>query len=119
MSSFAVLVTADPAQQPQSHLSALAFCHALLDGGHSLSQVFFYNDGVRAAATPDDEPSRSLTQRWQSLGERSELTLTACVSAAERRGIKNGTLLPGFELAGLGQLADATLRADRTITFAG
>jgi tRNA 2-thiouridine synthesizing protein D len=40
-----------------------------------------------------------------------------CVAAALRRGIKDEVLAPGFRISGLGQLVDAGIKADRTVTF--
>ena len=41
----------------------------------------------------------------------------AYVAAALRRGIKDEVLAPGFRISGLGQLVDAGIKADRTVTF--
>ena len=43
--------------------------------------------------------------------------VVVCVAAALRRGIKDEVLAPGFRISGLGQLVDAGIKADRTVTF--
>jgi tRNA 2-thiouridine synthesizing protein D len=43
--------------------------------------------------------------------------LVVCVAAALRRGIQEEVLAPGFRISGLGQLVDAGIKADRTVTF--
>ncbi len=89
-------------------------------------RVFFYQDGVMVANSlqwlPDDQ--RSLTHEWQKLNIR----LPVCVSAALARGITDEqnaqrhqisqyNLAQGFELVGLGELADAVQSAQRLIQF--
>ncbi len=39
------------------------------------------------------------------------------MAAALRRGIKDEVLAPGFRISGLGQLVDAGIKCDRTVTF--
>ena len=89
-------------------------------------RVFFYQDGVQVANNlqwiPDDQ--RNLTAEWQKLA----ITLPVCVSAALARGITDeenakrhqihtANLAHGFELVGLGELADAVQSTDRLIQF--
>lgn len=89
-------------------------------------RVFFYQDGVQVANDlqwfPDDQ--RNLKQEWQKLGIR----LPVCVSAALARGITDASnaqrhslqqhnLAQGFELVGLGELADAVQSCSRLIQF--
>ncbi|MGL6162101.1 sulfurtransferase complex subunit TusD [Microbulbifer sp.] len=114
----------------QSASSALRFARALLRQGHEIHRVFFYCDGVHngsaLSAPPQDEPD--LVADWQSLQERHRLDLVVCIAAAQRRGLLNenealrlekpaANLAEGFELSGLGQLADAAVKSDRLITF--
>lgn len=116
----------------QSAASALRFARALLTQGHHLYRVFFYCSGVHngsaLAAPPQDETD--LVSEWQALQREHNLDLVICIAAAQRRGILSekesqrlekpaGNLAEGFELAGLGQLADAAANSDRLITFGG
>ncbi|MCX7902650.1 MAG: hypothetical protein N2483_10290 [Burkholderiaceae bacterium] len=39
------------------------------------------------------------------------------MAAGLRRGIVEGSLAPGFRIAGLGQLIDAGIKADRLVVF--
>lgn len=127
---YALLVLAPPYSQEASH-SAIRFAQALLTQGHILETVFFYHDGVYNAARvqhpPQDEPS--LVKQWQLLGENSGTSLQVCIAAGIKRGITTEgeakryaepleTLASGFELAGLGQLVQATAVCDRVMTFA-
>ncbi len=114
-------------QAPQT---ALHFAKALLAEGHEIIRVFFYQDGVNTATTlaspPQDESH--LPQQWQMFIQENNLDAVVCIAAALRRGIVNdaeasryqlpaSNLADGYELSGLGQLLDATLIADRVITF--
>lgn len=116
-----LLVTAPPT-------SILAW-HALgLAQAMQISQVpfrvFFYQDGVLVANAlqwvPDDQ--RNLATEWLKL----EIPLPVCVSAALTRGItdqdnakrhqlKSTNLADGFQLVGLGELADAVQSSSRIV----
>lgn len=111
--------------------SAILAWHALglaqaLKAKQQKFRVFFYQDAVCVANNlqwvPDDQ--RNLTIEWQKLAIR----LPVCVSAALARGITDQdnaqrhqihthNLAQGFDLVGLGELADAVQSADRLIQF--
>lgn len=112
--------------------SALRFARAVVDQGHELFRVFFYADGVHngsaLAAPPQDE--QDLLTPWQTLRQEMGVDLVVCIAAAQRRGVLShseaerlerpaANLADGFELGGLGQLADATAQSDRVVTFGG
>ena len=114
-------------QAPQT---ALHFARAVLAGGHEIIRVFFYQDGVNTATTlaspPQDESN--LPVEWQQFVHLHKLDAVVCIAAALRRGLVNSTeanryrlpasnLADEYELSGLGQLLDATVSADRVITF--
>lgn len=114
----------------QAAYSALQFCRAAIDAGHSVSQVFFYQDGVTQAsvlsATLQDEFD-PLSQ-WLALAQDHGVELVVCVSAGERRGVigaeqavefgkPSANLHPAFKVEGLGVLHAASLASDRTVTF--
>lgn len=110
--------------------SALRFARALLDAGHSLYRVFFYGDGIHngSALTAPPQDEQDLLSQWQQLQQAHDLDLVVCIAAAQRRGLLSDSeagrlekpaanLAAGFELAGLGQLAEATAVSDRVVTF--
>ena len=118
-----LLITSAPTSIYAWH--ALGLAQALKTKDENF-RVFFYQDGVMVANSlqwlPDDQ--RSLTHEWQKLNIR----LPVCVSAALARGITDEqnaqrhqisqyTLAQGFELVGLGELADAVQSAQRLIQF--
>ena len=118
-----LLITSAPTSIYAWH--ALGLAQALKTKNENF-RVFFYQDGVMVANSlqwlPDDQ--RSLTHEWQKLNIR----LPVCVSAALARGITDEqnaqrhqisqyNLAQGFELVGLGELADAVQSAQRLIQF--
>lgn len=118
-----LLITSAPSAIHAWH--ALGLAQALKAKNQDF-RVFFYQDAVSVANNlqwvPDDQ--RNLTTEWQKLSIR----LPVCVSAALARGITDQenakrhqipshNLAQGFELVGLGELADAVQTCDRIIQF--
>ena len=118
-----LLITSAPTSIHAWHALGLA---QSLHEKHEEFRVFFYQDGVSVANdlqwVPDDQ--RNLKTEWQKLSIR----LPVCVSAALARGISDEenakrhqlqqfNLAHGFELVGLGELADAVECADRVLQF--
>ncbi|UAB70055.1 sulfurtransferase complex subunit TusD [Vibrio sp. SCSIO 43132] len=114
----------------QSARNAYQFAQALLEKGHTLVSVFFYQDGVsngtQLSVPANDE--FDLTKAWQSLAKEHQVRLETCVAAALRRGIVSEdeasqhelgqhNLASEFEQAGLGSLAEAMLQQDRVVQF--
>ncbi|ROS00074.1 tRNA 2-thiouridine synthesizing protein D [Sinobacterium caligoides] len=126
---YSIAIYGSPYGNPSS-LTALRFSEALLASEHQLLRVFFYHDAVHTAsllATPPQDES-SLYDGWRQLAEKHNLDLVICVAAALKRGILDEqeagrwnklshNLGPAFTLSGLGQLIDATIKADRHISF--
>jgi tRNA 2-thiouridine synthesizing protein D len=126
---YTLLVTG-PAYGTQQASSALLFARALLAAGHQLESIFFYREGVLNAnqltAPASDEVD--LVRAWQALRQEQGVVLNVCVAAALRRGVTDpqeatrlqlagSNLQPGFELSGLGALAEAALSCDRLVQF--
>lgn len=101
----------------------LGLAKALIQQNVSVS-VFFYQDAANIANRlnwrPSDEPN--LTQAWQAL----PIERRVCVSTALARGITDRdnserhdlsgeNLADGFQLVGLGELADLVLQASHMI----
>lgn len=118
-----LLITSAPTSIHAWH--ALGLAQALQQKSEAF-RVFFYQDGVAVANelqwVPDDQ--RNLKTEWQKLSIR----LPVCVSAALARGISDAhntkrhqlsqhNLAAGFELVGLGELADAVQSTERLIQF--
>lgn len=118
-----LLITTAPTSVHAWHAFELA--KALIDQQQNV-RIFFYQDGVHVANQlqwlPDDQ--RNLAVEWAKL----EIRLPVCVSAALTRGITDhenavrhhlntSNLAQGFELVGLGELADAVQSSDRLLRF--
>ncbi len=119
---------------PDLASTALGFAEALVDQGHEIYRLFFFNEGVlNGAALPQAKSagasSSSPLERWQGLIQKHELDAVVCVTSAQKRGIVPGdanqnsaganylSVAEGFTIGGLGQLIDATVNSDRIITF--
>jgi tRNA 2-thiouridine synthesizing protein D len=127
---FALVVYGAP-HAAQGPATALAFARAAVKGGHEVVRVFFYLDGVHNASAlavpPQDE--RDLVAEWAALAESHGVELAVCIAASLKRGVigadeaeryekPHHNLHPAFTIAGLGQLIDAAIAADRVLTFA-
>ena len=115
---FAIQINEGPYQHQASD-SAYHFAKAALEKGHEVMRVFFYHDGVYNATKLTEPPQddRHIVNRWSALKAQHGVDLVVCVAAALRRGIKDEVLAPGFRISGLGQLVDAGIKCDRTVTF--
>lgn len=128
---YAVVINGAPLDS-QAARSAFYFCQSLLKQGHELTRVFFYgaavHTGNRFSISAQDETS--VTSQWQALAATANTELVLCIAAAQRRGVlsdaeakRHGvigdSLAQGFVLGGLGQLAEASILADRVVTFNG
>ncbi len=126
---FTIVLHAAP-YTSQASLSALRFAQAALAAGHEIVRVFFYYDGVFNAnefsVAPQDE--FDLVKAWSSLLQANGIDAVTCVSSALKRGIVDAREARRHELhgcnlqepavlSGLGQLVDASLASDRTISF--
>ncbi|MBT5485010.1 MAG: sulfurtransferase complex subunit TusD [Gammaproteobacteria bacterium] len=126
---FSIVINGAPWSSP-SALSALQFAETVLDSGHDIYRLFFYQDGVLNSSClcvpPQDE--EDIPARWQALIESNDIDAVVCAASALKRGIldkaeedrydKSGhNLRQGFTISGLGQLIDATQQSDRVISF--
>ncbi|CDL83450.1 sulfurtransferase complex subunit TusD [Xenorhabdus szentirmaii] len=127
--SYCLLVTG-PAYGTQQASTAYQFAQALIASGHKLHSVFFYRDGIQNAnqlvAPANDE--FDLVRAWQGLASQHSCSLFVCIAAALRRGVVDhqqasemnlptANLAEGFELSGLGSLAEAMMLCDRVVQF--
>ena len=128
---FAIVILSPP--QAPSARRALRFCEALLAGGHELSRLFLYRDGVHNAshATVSGQDESDLPARWRELIERHQIDAVVCIAAALKRGLldenearrydREGAVnvRAPWQLSGLGQLHEAVQDADRLLCFGG
>lgn len=127
--SYALVVNGG-AYGSQSSRSALLFAQAVINAGHKVSRVFFYQDGVLngSALTVPANDELNIVEAWQELAKAHDIALETCVAAALRRGIiskeeaqlhqlSSDNLAQGFVQSGLGALAEAMLTQDRVVQF--
>ncbi|GLT16350.1 sulfurtransferase TusD [Vibrio zhanjiangensis] len=114
----------------QSARTAYQFASSLINQGHRLVSVFFYQDGVTngtSLSVPANDEF-DLANAWQVLAQKHNVRLETCVAAALRRGVvsqdeasqhnlKQHNLANGFHQAGLGSLAEAMLTQNRVVQF--
>ena len=113
-------------------MTAARFARSVLARGHSISRVFFLDEGTSngaaAAVFPQDEADRLLP--WVELAEQHGVELILCIASALKYGMldeaeanrhekPSATIHPAFTVSGLGQLVDASASADRLVTFGG
>ena len=127
--SLSVIVLSAP-YSSQSAYTAYRYVKAALESGHTVTRVFFYQDAVHAAsklATPPQDEF-DLYEAWQTLQAKFTLDIVVCIAAAARRGLINqaeskrhnktaDNIADNFEVSGLGQLVEACVTSDKTITF--
>lgn len=125
---FSVTVRAAP--DKSGHLLALRTCEEILQQGHDLTQVFFYESAVYAASPLQvpDQDELALLQRWQAMAVKYHTPLFVCVAAALKRGIVNeqeahsqnlshANIATGFEITGLGEWVSALRDDIKQVTF--
>lgn len=126
---FAIVVYGPPYTYQAAH-SALHFARAVIESGHQIYRIFFYHDGVYNAnaliAPPQDETD--IHAQWTTLAQEHDVELIVCIASSLRRGVLDETeadryeksaanIGKPFEISGLGQLIDASINADRVVTF--
>ena len=116
-----LLVLGSPFSTFSCH-TALELAKELLNQGHHIHRIFFYQDAVlignRFIETVNS--SDQCQKDWIALAKEHALDLTICISAAQRRGINNqgdcDNVADGFSVSGLGQWIETTLVCDRLVT---
>jgi len=127
--TFSIVVYAAP-YSAEAAATAFNFTRSVLEQGHDIYRLFFFGDGVhnasRLSVVAQDE--NNLQQQWDQLIRDHGLDSVICVSSAVNRGIVDAqeagrhelgavSAYASSELAGLGQLIDATMNSDRVINF--
>jgi len=114
---FAILLAVSP-DSGSLPLRALETLKAALFKGHAVF-CFLYENGVLFADKTRDvpqgetDPSRQLAE----LAGLESCDVVACITAAERRGIREELLIDGVRLGGLGEWTEQLQSADRVVQF--
>ncbi|MCP8465887.1 sulfurtransferase complex subunit TusD [Pseudomonas sp. ZM23] len=126
-----VIALFSPPHSPAAR-RALRFAEAALAGGHEITRLFFYQDGVYSASanTVTAQDELDVATAWSRFVADNQLDGVVCIAAALRRGVLNAeeaqrysrpaaNLQARWDLSGLGQLHEATQLADRLVCFGG
>jgi tRNA 2-thiouridine synthesizing protein D len=114
----------------QSSRSALKYAEAVINRGHTLKAIFFYQEGIYHANNlsliPTDELNTS--DGFKTLNTNHTTPLLLCVTAAQKRGVidedqakleslAHFNLADGFTIAGLAEMASIAAQADYVVQF--
>ena len=125
---YSIVITQSP-HNDENNETAAAFAAAVLDSGHTIDRIFFYQDAVFTALKDITSPQGQLphSHHWEALKSSHNIPLQVCIANALRRGVYDATeanrydtvfnLHKDFELTGLGEIAETLSQSDRIITF--
>ncbi len=113
MATFSLCISGDP-NDSQAHHNAFDFIYQCYQLKHSVAKVFLYADAIEVTR---EGHCTELQNQWQGLAKQYNLTLDACIGAAEKRGINQHNVALGFRLSGLGELADMLASSNKFIHF--
>lgn len=92
--NFTLMVSKSPFDHRNAE-NALAFCHAAMEQGHKINQVFFYQSGTHNAShlqLPNNDEVH-VHRQWLALHQKYKIPLNVCVTAASRRGVVDETFV--------------------------
>lgn len=126
--SYTLILTQSPAQQ-ESNLTAQRLAAEILAAGDKLDRVFFYQDAcyVGLRTQVPGQGLQASYQGWLDLQRSYPFPLQVCIANGLRRGVIDeaegdryqqvANLQEGFQLVGLGEIADACQKSDRIISL--
>ena len=117
MKRFAILMAVSP-DSGTLPLRALETLKAALSKGHAVF-CFLYENGVLFADKTRDIPQgeKDPSTQLAELAGLASCDVVACITAAERRGIRKELLIDGVRLGGLGEWTEQLQLADRVVQF--
>lgn len=122
----------------QTPFTAFQVAQSIINQNHALEQVFLFHEAAYLAHKfrhnfhhdfhHSPEGKFNIQQQWQRLAEQHSIALNVCISAGIKRGIYNqmeaeryniptATIADGFNLVGLGELAEIINGSDEVITL--
>lgn len=119
--AFTIVVKALPNQR-QAAKTAWRFASALLEQQQTISNVFFYGEGVLTAlphVDPSDDEWQAQTA-WRLLASQGGFPLQVCATAAQRLGLmdkEQPQLATGFDMASLVDLTQAEMAGNKVVYF--
>lgn len=124
--SYTLILTQSPIQN-ESNQTAQSLVSELIAAGSIIDRVFFYQDAVYTGLKSQipGQGLESSYQGWLELQKRQNFPLQLCIANSLRRGIHDeeesnrysqiANLHEGFQLSGLGEIAEACHSSDRII----
>lgn len=118
MKSFILMLHSAPWSN-QSVATAVDFAKTAIKRGNKVKAIFLYQDAVLCASPNLDIPSDELNGQTAllELHDKLGVPLMLCVTAAEKRGINEGHVVPKFQIAGLAEFAEMTVSTDKVVQF--
>ena len=126
--NYTIILTQSPALS-ESHTTAQRLIAELIINGDNIDRVFFYQDAAYVGLK-SQIPGQGLQASfigWLNLQQQQSFPLQICIANALRRGVIDSTeanryealetLQSGFQLCGLGEIAEACQSSDRIITL--
>lgn len=126
--NYTIILTQSPALS-ESHTTAQRLVAELIINGDKIDRVFFYQDAAYIGLK-SQIPGQGLHasfEGWLNLQQQQDFPLQICIANALRRGVIDNTeanryealetLHSGFQLCGLGEIAEACQSSDRIITL--
>ncbi len=125
---YTLIVTQSPALY-ESHRTGQQLALAILANGDFIDRIFFYQDAcyVGLKSQVPGQGLQASYEGWQNIQQNHPIPLQICIANGLRRGVVDATeahrydqldtLHAGFELSGLGEIAEAFQSSDRIITL--
>jgi tRNA 2-thiouridine synthesizing protein D len=123
---YTLILTQSPVQY-ESNQTAQSLVTELIAAGDTIDRIFFYQDAVYIGlqSQVSGQGLESSYQGWLALHKMHNVPLQLCIANSLRRGVlddveakrygQNANLKEGFQLAGLGEIAEACQSSDRII----
>ncbi|MEX2681894.1 MAG: DsrE/DsrF/TusD sulfur relay family protein [Candidatus Sigynarchaeota archaeon] len=102
----------------QATNTLVGLANAALAKGHEITGIFFFVDGVYNVnkRIKVEAGSLDLPAELKQLADKG-VKMAACSACAEYRGISEGDLVPGAELAGLATFGEYFEAADKVVVL--
>lgn len=118
MLNHTIIITASPLSSANSQ-EAFNCVNALLDEGHRIQCIFFWQDGAYTGLLANEYPSDEYNpyQAWRELQSQQKIALEICTTSLARRGLNSTDVHDAFKISTLAQLTEHMLKSDNTLTF--
>ena len=117
MANFVITLHTPPSDTDTAH-ALFRFAHSALELGHTISNIFLFQDGIYHGLRSYDLASDDfdLDQQWQKLHAKG-VNLNLCVTAANKRAVSSLDEDALFTISGLAEFAMDASQADKWVQF--